>query len=190
MLCFDGDIREIYIASHDGAIVSVYRILHLLSSIDYLAQNISGHMATQGTFDASTGETARSHPPSKENTTDQPNYLSATLSQGTEHHPRLDFYNDTNIQFEEYQYWASLTREAEKATQPEEHGLFGLFKRKSNETHGEEPATVFAGDNEKDVVANTTNNSQNAYDTLAVTDSEWHNARGAMRTATWGGYTC
>lgn len=145
-------------------------------------------MATGGPIRPSTSQVTDSHHQPQDKTTDQSNYLSPAISQAIEPWPQVDFYNNTSIQFEEYHYWADLTREAEKSTRPQEQGLFGLFKRKSHEPR-EEPAATLAGDSKKEVVTDTTDHSQNIADTLAISDSEWNNARGAMRTATWGKYT-
>lgn len=104
--------------------------------------------------------------------------------------PQINTYNDERITFEEYHHWANRSRELEKSTAPSEQGLFGLFKRSDHKQRTEEPVSHPTENvNEKDVVVGPSQDSTAMDSSSAVTDSEWNNARGAMRTATWGMYT-
>ncbi|OAG09390.1 uncharacterized protein CC84DRAFT_1255453 [Paraphaeosphaeria sporulosa] len=97
--------------------------------------------------------------------------------------PRPNFYNDAHITFEEYHYWANSTRELENSTPTERGWLSGLLKRKDKKSNEQPSSVPSEGANEK--------SSEKPPDAVpdgasAITDAEWNNARGAMRTATWG----
>lgn len=114
------------------------------------------------------------------------NYNSEDNVEVTAPHSRVDFYNDANIQFEEYHYWANQSREIEKNIKTEGGGIFGLFKKKGSTKRNETLASNTAGGDEKKDLHDRPQEGQLVDTSSTVTDSEWENARGAMRTATWG----
>lgn len=97
---------------------------------------------------------------------------------------RPNFYNDTKITFEEYHYWANQSRELENSIKTKRGWLFGFFGRKNKKSSEELNSIPTQGALEK--------SSEKPHDAVvpdnasAITESEWNNARGAMRTATWG----
>lgn len=101
---------------------------------------------------------------------------------------RASNYSNASITFEEYHYWANRSREMEKKIVPSSgQGLLGLFSRSGRKKRHEKPVShpPEVGD-EKDVVVNPSQDPTIMDSSSTVTDSEWNNARGAMRTATWG----
>ncbi|KAF1957239.1 hypothetical protein CC80DRAFT_40790 [Byssothecium circinans] len=97
-----------------------------------------------------------------------------------------DRFNDPSIEFENYHYWAKQSRALEKTLPTEGKGLSALFpfldRNKSSNDRGHEP-TVNGNDDKSNENSNALTVDQSGYD---VTESEWSDARGAVRTATWG----
>jgi hypothetical protein len=101
---------------------------------------------------------------------------------------RASNYSDASVTFEEYHYWANRSREIEKKIAPSSgQGLLGLFSRSDRKKRHEQPVSHPPEvRDEKDVIVNPSQDPTVMDGSSAVTDSEWNNARGAMRTATWG----
>ena len=96
--------------------------------------------------------------------------------------PQARRLHDPAVTFEEYQYYARLTREQEKSLQsPKLRWRQILFRDKS--TNEEDAAHIDASHNEGDIPAvNLASKSAR----LSISDDEWTNASRALRTASWG----
>jgi hypothetical protein len=104
-------------------------------------------------------------------------------------------HHDKNVTFEEYIYWAKISRADERYENPNhDYTLFGKVLKKSRHP----PATVqlqeanaisdIAANPEKHEKSDSDNGipSEPAQRGLTITDEEYVNASRAVRTATWG----
>jgi len=106
--------------------------------------------------------------------------------------------HDPSIMFEEYMYYAKITREQEaqyeKGVETKGHSLKQIFPGKHGSERQEDSSrTEFASTNketltppEKEVTPGQNGKSSPPGYTLGVSDDEWTNASRAGRTATWG----
>lgn len=116
----------------------------------------------------------------------------------------LSSIHDPSITFEEYVYWAEITRAEEKlanerfiAAQGPRSWKNTLKNRFSTakdvpESYGTPPATTLAPSDkdvidEKTVIPGRSDHSPKPVRTSAVTDAEWKTASRAVRTAGWSG---
>lgn len=107
------------------------------------------------------------------------------INQATVPQTRASIYNNAKITFEEYHYWANRTRELENSIPTSGGGLSGIFKWKAKRKQSAEAqANPIEAGNEKRVERQQENTLGDS--ASAIADSEWSNARGATRTATWG----
>lgn len=110
------------------------------------------------------------------------------VGQHTYTRPQMRKLHDHTVTFEEYHYYAYLTREREDreaiASRPtEKTGILAtMFPSKS---YKHQPTTNATGPDETRKMENENSPSTNGGDRLVVTDEEWINASRAMRTATW-----
>lgn len=108
------------------------------------------------------------------------------VAQATVTQPRPNFYNNDKITFEEYSHWANISREQENSFKTEGGWIPGLFKRKVMRDATGPSSSPTEGALEKK--SDQPLGNEVADNSFAITDSEWSNARGAMRTASWGQY--
>jgi hypothetical protein len=108
--------------------------------------------------------------------------------QATVPQSRPNFYKDESITFEEYHYWAKRSRELENSLPTQRGWLSSVFKRKGHSKGNGVPVSI-PTDGAHEKGAEMPHDAVVADGASAITDSEWNNARGAMRTATWGEQT-
>lgn len=91
-------------------------------------------------------------------------------------------HNDPSVLFEEYLYYASITRAEERAyegniiNRKDPWSLGGIIKNRFSKGHVHEVNAV----RNEDTIVTTHNNVS------TVTDIEWRQASRALRTASWG----
>lgn len=121
---------------------------------------------------------------------------SGSLSSGSHHIPSAHrrLLHDPSIPFEEYLYYAEITRREEEAANELYLASRGpttiksLIKdRFSKGHHHVQPPTVSGDASANEKAGNNNNNNGIPVVISSVTPAEWKNASRAMRTAGWGG---
>ncbi|KAF2637634.1 hypothetical protein P280DRAFT_500390 [Massarina eburnea CBS 473.64] len=95
-------------------------------------------------------------------------------------------YNDPNIEFENYHYWANQTRAYERTIETQGKGLSAIFQFAGTKKQGSERVqapTTSGGDGNPNGKLNETPLDGSQY---GITETELSNAQRAVRTATWG----
>jgi hypothetical protein len=95
--------------------------------------------------------------------------------------------HDPSVSFEEYLYWAKITREEEKQL-PDAHqpirNVLNLVKKKPEVDSGHHSPPPTSVTSEKDEKSLVRHDSPPRY--RGVSNDEWHQASRSFRTATWG----
>ena len=105
------------------------------------------------------------------------NHGSGAVVQSTYIKPQARKLHDSNITFEEYNYYAEKTREEEKHVESPKLNLRALWSRKTKNDAGAE-----ANGESKQINLNLAKEENR----MQVSDEEWTNASRAFRTASWG----
>lgn len=103
--------------------------------------------------------------------------------------PQMRQLHDPSVSFEEYQYYARLTRERENAAGLDtrgESGIMSTIMPSSNNTPLPSVADDNASPREKTMGGKQDMTNMSHIDRHGVSDEEWITASRAMRTATWG----
>jgi hypothetical protein len=99
--------------------------------------------------------------------------------------PQMRKLHDPNVMFEEYHYYANLTRAAEDADKGDsvEGGKTGIlatiFPSKSGKGNMVQHTSISSDAEKKNL------NLSNRANRMSISDDEWINASRALRTATW-----
>lgn len=103
--------------------------------------------------------------------------------------PQMRALHDPSIKFEEYHYYAKMTREQEETSYVEPAATRGivstLFPSKSSKGVGIVDQQNIDGANVPEKSIAETSNINRIDRRASVTDEEWTNASRAVRTATW-----
>jgi len=118
-------------------------------------------------------------------------------------------YTDSSITFEDYHYWAKVSREYEKTIETANVGIQGIFKlvigagqhNKQQPVHvgvegpgsGSDKNGIEMSEKAQEAGGVTSENPMPRApangDAYGITTNEWDQAQRAARTATWGTYT-
>jgi hypothetical protein len=119
-----------------------------------------------------------------------PRVRDAGLEQSNYIRPQMRKLHDHTVTFEEYHYYANLTREREErlfaeSRPTEKTGILAvIFPSKSYKAPPTHDAPLPAVD-EKDGLDSENSTGMDKGTHLAISDEEWVNASRALRTATW-----
>lgn len=103
--------------------------------------------------------------------------------------PRMRKLHDPNVSFEEYHYYAKLTRreqdQAYHAAKSAGHdGFMGIVRRQFGGKGAAETSLPAAEEQQVDAAVQVNLSDKNRR--MTITDEEWNNASRALRTASWG----